>query len=426
MADRDDLADHPGRPGTSMTRRAFVRAAALGAGGLALAACVPPPASPSLAPASQGPAPTASPTAPAATSSPSPTSAPSAPLLPLRQRIARLLIVGFRGLEVAAKDPIARAIAEDGLGGVILFDRDQTTGGARNVKSKTQLTTLVAALRGLALPRELIVAIDQEGGFVTRLSPKYGFPPVESEAAIGERGDAAVTAWANGIAATLAGVGINLNFAPVVDINVNPTNPAIGALDRAFSAEGTVVARDAAIEVKAHREQAVRTALKHFPGLGSASTNTDFGVADVTATWRDRELNPYRELLEQDLVDIVMAAHVVNDQIDPSAPASLSRATVTDLLRGQLGWNGVVVTDDLGAAAVTEAFGFEDSIGLALNAGNDLLLFANQQAFDPGLAVRVIDTVEGLVEQGTVAESRIDEAFGRVTRLFGAVFVVPV
>ncbi|MBI2782140.1 MAG: glycoside hydrolase family 3 [Chloroflexi bacterium] len=356
---------------------------------------------------------------PGTTSAPTSESSPTAPPLPLRQRIARLLVVGFRGLEVAATDPIARAIALDGLGGVILFDRDEVV-GTRNVESPTQVRRLVADLRALAPERELIVAIDQEGGLVTRLSPKYGYPAVESQASIGAKSATAVKAWADTIAGTLADAKINLNFAPVVDLNVNPTNPAIGALHRAFSADPKVVARDAAIEMTAHRVRGVRTALKHFPGLGSASTNTDFGVADVTATWHDVELDPYRDLLGGGLVDLVMAAHVVNGQIDPSAPASLSRKTVTDLLRAQLGWEGVVVTDDLGAAAITTAFGFEDAIGLALNAGNDLLLFANQHEYDPALATRVIDVVERLVGQGTVPEARIDEALARLQRLFPA------
>lgn len=399
-----------------LTRRAFVRAAALGVGGLALAACVPPAASP--APTTGSPSSTA--TAPPLGPSPAPTATatPSAPSLPLRTRIARLLVVGLRGLAVEPDDPIARAIAEDGLGGVILFDRDEEL-GVRNVQSPAQVQALVADLRALAPGRELIVAIDQEGGRVTRLSPKYGYPAVASQAAIGEQGTAAVRAWADGIAATLAGAGVNLNFAPVVDLNVNPANPAIGALDRAFSADATIVARDAAIEVRAHRAKGVRTALKHFPGLGSASTNTDFGVADVTTTWASVELDPYRELLDQDLVDVVMAAHVVNGRFDSAAPASLSHATVTDLLRGELGWDGVVVTDDLGAAAITQAFGFEDAIGLALNAGNDLLLFANQHEYQADLVGRVVDVVERLVTHGTVAEARIDEALGRVERLFG-------
>jgi beta-N-acetylhexosaminidase len=406
-----------GRP---LSRRALLRAAALGAGGLALAACAPP--NTTNPPGARPPVPTSAPPGP----TPSPTAAPTvgpAPTttsLPLRQRIASLLVVGFRGLAVSADDPIARAIANDRLGGLILFDRDEEL-GTRNVQSPAQVAKLVADLRALAPDRELIVAIDQEGGKVTRLSPTYGYPGVASEASIGAKGEASVKAWADGIAATLDDAGINLNLAPVVDLNVNPANPAIGALDRAFSADPVVVSRDAAIEVRAHRDRGVKTALKHFPGLGSASTNTDFGVADVTATWTDVELDPYRDLLGRGLVDVIMAAHVVNGRIDPAAPASLSRATVTDLLRGQLGWDGVVVTDDLGAAAITEAFGFEDAIGLALNAGDDLLLFANQHEYEADLATRVIDVVEGLVNRGTVAEARIDEAAARVGRLFNAI-----
>jgi beta-N-acetylhexosaminidase len=407
-----------------ITRRAFVQAAALGAGGLVLAACGSPPVTGAPATASPTAAGGSLPPPTAAPATLSPTASPAPTVAPLRQRIARLLVVGFRGLTVSGDDPIAQAIASDGLGGVILFDRDEVV-GVRNVASPEQVANLVDSLRALAPDRELIVAIDQEGGRITRLSQKYGFPAVASEAAIGAKGDASVQAWANGIAGTLAGVGINLNFAPVVDLNANPTNPAIGALDRAFSADPAVVSRDAQIETTAHRDRDIKTALKHFPGLGSATANTDFGVADVTKTWHAVELDPYRDLLGLDLVDVIMAAHVVNGQIDASAPASLSHKTVTSLLRGQLGWDGVVVTDDMGAAAIRQAFGLRDAIGLALNAGNDLLLFANQHDYDPVLAGRVIAIIEGLVGDGTVAETRIDEALGRVRRLFDAPGAAP-
>lgn len=398
---------------TSISRRAFLRAAALGASSVALAACGTPAGSAGSTPPDQTGAPASATPSPFA----EPTPSPIPTLAPLRQRIAGLLIVGFRGLTIAPDDPIALAIGQDGLGGVILFDHDEKV-GVRNVQSPEQVASLIDSLRHLAPGRELIVAIDQEGGRVVRLSPKWGFPAAVSEAAVGPDGDAAVEAWADGIAETLAGVGINLNFAPVVDLNVNPTNPAIGALDRAFSADPVVVARDAAIEMAAHRLRGIKTALKHFPGLGSATANTDFGVADVTKSWHDVELDPYRDLLGRDLVDIVMAAHVVNGQIDPGAPASLSHKTVTDLLRGKLAWDGVVVTDDLGAAAIRTAFGFADAIGLALNAGNDLLLFANQHDYDPGLAGKVIDVIERLVGEGQVPEGRINEAGDRVRRLF--------
>ena len=387
------------------------------AGGLALSACAP-----ATTPGQTAiPTPTAGwPSTPPATATPVPaTAAPSqtAGALPLRQRIARLLIVGFRGLTLDVAPTIWRAIAEDGLGGVILFDRDQTTGGARNVKGPDQVRKLVADMRALARERPLIVAIDQEGGVVTRLSPKYGFPAVASEASIGAQDDAALRSWAKGIAETLADAGINLNFAPVVDMNINPANPAIGALDRAFSSDARRVAHCAALEVTAHRNAGVRTALKHFPGLGSATTNTDFGVADVTDTWTVKELDPYRELLVARLVDSIMVGHVVNGQIDPNAPASLSKATV-DTLRIQLGFDGPIVTDDMGAAAITKAFGFADSIALALEAGNDLLLFANQQAYDADMHGKVIDVIEGLVDAGRVTEARIDRSIGRIEALF--------
>jgi beta-N-acetylhexosaminidase len=394
-----------------VSRRAVLQAAALGMGGLLLEACTPTSTAPASSPEATGTAPSPAP------GSAAPSPGTSTATVPLRQRIARLLVVGFRGLRVQADDWVAGNIAVDGLGGVILFDKDRVK-PQRNIRSETQVTALVSDLKALAPGRELIVAIDQEGGLVTRLSPAYGFPAVASEESIGEQGDAAVTTWAEGLVATLADVGINLNLAPVVDLNVNPRNPAIGALDRAFSRDPATVTTDAGIEIQAHRAKGVRTALKHFPGLGSAKSNTDFGVADVTKTWTDQELDPYRGLIGAGLVDVIMAGHLVNGQVDPAAPASLSRAAVTDLLRGQLGWDGVVITDDMQAGAITDNFGREDAVALALEAGNDLLLFANQQVYDSEVVGWAVDVIEGFVSSGRITEARIDESYGRVTRLF--------
>lgn len=332
-----------------------------------------------------------------------------------------MLVVGFRGMTVDEAPWVAEAIRDRQLGGVILFDRDGKTKGPRNVESPAQVRRLVADLRALAPDREVIVAIDQEGGLVTRLSPRYGYPELQSEEAIGEDGDAAVRRWADGLVETLANAGINLNFAPVVDVDVNPDNPAIGALHRSFSADAAVVSRDAEIETQAHRARNVRTALKHFPGLGSATANTDYGVADVTDTWTRSELDPYRDLLAKGLVDMIMAAHVINGQLDPHTPASLSKATITGLLREDLGWDGVVVTDDLEAGAITDAFGANEAVHLAIDAGCDLLLFANQQVYRPGRVGEVLDLVEGLVRDGTITEARIDASVARLERLFPSI-----
>ena len=329
------------------------------------------------------------------------------------------MIVGFRGSRLAQVPWLRTALRDTGMGGVILFDRDQLTGAQRNILSPDQVKTLVADLRAAAGDREILVSVDQEGGIVTRLSPAHGFPAVASEAEIGRGTVAGARTWGRNLARTLASVGINLNFAPVVDLNVNPKSPAIGALDRSFSADPAVVVEMATAEIEAHRAAGVRTTLKHFPGIGSSTANTDFGVADVTKTWKPVELEPFRQLIEAGTADLVMAGHVVNGQLDPDHPASLSRPTVTDVLRGELAWTGPVVTDDLQAKAIVAAFGFAEAIVLALEAGNDLLLFANQQAYDPRILGRAIDAVEAAVKSGRLTEARIDESRERVQGLIG-------
>src|SRR3954454_4555203 len=403
MADRhplDRLA------ATSLSRRALLRAAAFGGVAAVLAACgsstTPSPSASSVAatnpPASPTPRPTGSP-AQQASPAPSSVAASASPVATptpgpsLREKIAGLLIVGFRGSRLEQTPWVRSALATQGLGGVILFDRDQLTGGHRNVLSPDQVRTLVGDVRAAAGTRPIIVSVDQEGGIVTRLSPAYSFPPLASEADIGRGTAAQARTWARLMAGTLSDNGFNLNFAPVVDLDVNPRSPAIGALDRSFSADPNVVVRMATIEIDAHRAAGVRTTLKHFPGIGSSTTNTDFGVADVTRTWTRTELEPFRRLIAAGKVDLVMAGHVVNGQLDPDRPASLSKAVVTDLLRGELGWKGVVVTDDLQAAAIQHAFGRDEAVLLALEAGNDLLLFANQQVYEKDVVQRVVSVV---------------------------------
>ena len=402
-----------------MSRRELLGAAALGGVALFLAACgsANESSSPSTAmvpPSATAPLPSVAP----GPSSPTPSIAPSSSAGPtLRGKIAALIVVGFRGSALAQVPWLETALREPGLGGVILFDRDQQTGAQRNVRSPDQVATLVRDLRAAAGNRAILVGVDQEGGIVTRLSPAHGFPAIASEADIGRGTVARARTWGHEIAKTLATAGINLNFAPVVDLNVNPKSPAIGALDRAFSADPGVVVAMATAEIEAHRAAGVRTTLKHFPGIGSSTANTDFGVADVTKTWTRRELEPFQRLIDAGAADIVMAGHVVNGRLDAAHPASLSKAIVTVLLRGELGWTGPVVTDDLQAAAIERAFGFDEAIVLALEAGNDLLLLANQQRYDPRIAEKAIDAIAAAVSAGRLTEARIDEAYERVRTL---------
>lgn len=407
---------------TGVSRRDLLRGGVLGSAALILAACGAAPSPgvsaslPSGTPVPSGsgrPSPNPS---PSISPAPTPTSSPS--LEPtLREMIAGLLVVGFRGSTLAEAPWLHTALASSGLGGVILFDRDQLTGGERNVRSPGQVATLVRDIRAAAGDRHVLVSVDQEGGVVTRLSPAHGFPAVASEATIGQGTIASARTWAQGMAATLAAAGIDLDFAPVVDLDVDPRSPAIGALDRSFSADPNVVVAMATAEIDALRAMGIRSTLKHFPGLGSSTTNTDFGVADVTTTWSRTELEPFRRLIAAGTADLVMVGHVVDRRLDAAYPASLSSAIVTGILRGELGWGGPVVTDDLQAAAITRAFGADEAVVLALAAGDDLLLFANQQVYDPAIVGRAVDVVVAAVGSGRLPEARVREAWRRAQGL---------
>ena len=284
----------------TISRREVLRGAFLGAAGLAFGACgsstLPSVGRGSTVPTSAAAPPSVG-SSPAITPIPSPVSSSSAaasptagPGLTLHEKIAGLMVVGFRGSTIGQASWLRVALRELGLGGVILLDRDQMTGADRNVLSARQVTALIADLRAEASGRRIIVSVDQEGGVVTRLSPAHGFVAVASEAAIGMGTFAGAQLWGRGIARTLSSAGFDLNFAPVVDLDVDPRSPAIGALDRSFSANPDIVVKMATAEIDAHRAAGVRTTLKHFPGIGSSTTNTDFGVADVTATWTRTEL----------------------------------------------------------------------------------------------------------------------------------------
>ena len=332
-----------------------------------------------------------------------------------------MLLVGFRGLTVDDGSPIVRDIRDHGLGGVVLFDFDTPTNSpVRNVESPQQVKALVAALKaaGGADAPALLVSIDEEGGLVARLDERHGFPATESAAALGARNDPAYTQQrAAAMGATLASVGVNLNLAPVVDLNVNPSNPIIGALDRSFSADPAVVTAQALAFIAGQHAAGIQTTLKHFPGHGSSTGDTHLGVVDVTSTWTEAELEPFASIVAHGAADAILTAHVFNANLDPSYPATLSNATVTGILRKRLGYDGVVISDDLQMGAIRQAFGYPEAVALAIEAGVDILTIANQQVFEDGIVAATIEIIVGHVTSGRLAESRIDESWRRIQSL---------
>jgi beta-N-acetylhexosaminidase len=356
---------------------------------------------------------------PSVTPSAAPTFGSASPLdeAALRKTVASLLVVGFRGQSVQPGDWIMRAIREQGIGGVILFDTDQLTGASRNITSPAQVTSLIKTLHDAA-PGPLIISIDQEGGRISRLNPTDGFPASESEAQVGAINQKAhTTAWAQGMVSSMKSIGVTMNFAPVVDLNVNPDNPAIGKIGRSFSADPDVVVANATEEIKVHRAAGIKTSIKHFPGFGSATGNTDFDVVDVSSSWNRSELVPFQRLIADGNADSVLVAHLLNRQLDPNRPMSLSHKVVTDLLRGQLGWQGPVVSDDMQAAGITGKYGAAEAFTLGVQAGMDLLVYANQQVYDPAIVDKTLDTAVKQVKSGNLTVAQIEAAARRVDKL---------
>ncbi|GAB4335095.1 MAG: glycoside hydrolase family 3 protein [Dehalococcoidia bacterium] len=331
----------------------------------------------------------------------------------------QMLMLGFRGTELAGDNPIVADIRDRHLGGVILFSEDLPSGEpTRNVESRDQLTRLCGALRAEAA-RPLLIAVDQEGGAVSRLRPEHGFPATRSHAELGALDDTTETRRESAtVARRLASTGINLNLAPVVDLDTNPANPVIGALGRSFSDAPEVVTRHAQAFIEGHRAYGILTAPKHFPGHGSSEGDTHQGFVDVSATWNEAELEPYRALVSGRLARMVMVAHVFNAALDEVFPASLSHATVTGLLRDEIGFDGVIITDDLQMGAISGRWAFEDAIRHAINAGADIVIYANQlEDFDPGLGQRAHDTIVALVESGDIRRERVEASYRRIMAL---------
>lgn len=339
---------------------------------------------------------------------------PAVPEPDLARMAGEMILVGFRGAALADDAPVLRALAEGKAGGVILFSRDGMDGGPRNIESPTQLRALTARIRRAA-PGPIFVAVDQEGGKVQRLSSRNGFPDWPSARALG-RGDAQATYLnALNMGGVLAQAGFNLNFAPVVDLDY-PDSPAIGNVERAFHRRPDGVTAHARAFVQGLEEAGVVPVLKHFPGHGSARGDTHDGFVDVSATWTPDELEPYRVLLDEGFDGMIMVAHVALRQYGGNVPADLSPGVIDGLLRGKLGWDGVVVTDDLQMGAVTGAYSLEDTVLLAVNAGADILLFGNNLplAYDELVAEHAHGALMRLVREGRIDPARIRASWRRI------------
>jgi beta-N-acetylhexosaminidase len=335
--------------------------------------------------------------------------------LTLDEKIGQMLCLGWRGddslLHVNAH---ARACVRDlRAGGMIVMGRNvQQQARDAPPMDVPAVRAMLDELQGLAVV-PLLIATDQEGGRVARLrAPFTAFPPAR---VVGQTGDPDLARQAaRAVGDELRQAGINWNFAPVADVNSNPANPVIG--DRAFGETPEAVSPMVAAQVQGYREVGIAASAKHFPGHGDTALDSHLDLPTLPfdlAAMNGRELVPFRAAIGAG-VDAIMTAHILFPAVDPSGlPATMSRAILTDLLRGTLGFNGVIVTDCLEMKAVSDRWGTARAAVLAAIAGADLLLVCHT----PERQQATLDALREAIRSGELPVERVNEAVSRVLAL---------
>lgn len=347
-------------------------------------------------------------------------------MISLRDKIAQMLIVGFSGRHLHDHHEIAETLQSSGLGGVILFDRDLNTGQeAKNIENQSQIKALIKQLKTYNKQSHnqyetlsLFVGIDYEGDAVDRLSNVEGCIRTMSAQMQANLSESQCMEEFASMAEQLVSLGFNLNFAPVVDLAIERQSGIMARLGRCFSEDPNLVSKTAKNFLKAFNDRGITCVYKHFPGHGSAEGDSHLGFVDTTTQFSPDELLPYKHYVasHQDAAMMIMTAHLVNRKLDPDGlPATLSYEMLTGLLRQEIGYEGVIVSDDMQMKAISAHFELEESLLLGLNAGIDMFIFCNQ--LDEVNTSSLISTIEQLVLSKRVSTERIDESYARIVRL---------
>lgn len=327
-----------------------------------------------------------------------------------QERLGELFVMGFEGKTLP--DDTSAFISQARIGGIILF--------APNYESPRQLTSLASQVQacGHKDAPPLWVAVDQEGGKVQRF--KNGFSIIPSAAAIGATNSPKLAfEIAEVMAKELRACGVNLNFAPVADINTNPDNPVIGKLDRSFGSNEDLVTKMVSSIVRGHVVQGIQPCIKHFPGHGHTTVDSHFGLPKISTTLGEMRLREFRPFTRgvRSRGEMIMSAHLVATAIDPQRPATLSRIFLTEILRDELQFEGIIFSDDMEMQAITDNFGAEEAPRLAIEAGCDALIYRSEKAtrhayaalrkaldegkLDPALVLKAADRID-LVKRKTL------------------------
>lgn len=323
----------------------------------------------------------------------------------LEEKIGQMFIVGLDGYDI--KENTISMIEEHKVGGFILF--------RHNINNSSQLLGLVNSLKEYNIRNEnipLFLSLDEEGGRVTRIPKEIENLP--SNKAIGEVNDPTFSIEIGRLLGQkVKAFGFNLNYAPVLDINSNPKNPVIG--DRSFGSSMEIVADLGIATMKGLQAEEVIPVIKHFPGHGDTSVDSHIGLPLIEKSLEELkrfELKPFSEAIEVG-ADAVMIAHILFPKIDPDSPSSMSKTIVTDILRNQMNFQGVIITDDMTMGAITEHYSIGEATVRSVEAGTDIILVCHYH----DKQLEAINALKEAIEEGIISEERIDESVYRILSL---------
>lgn len=322
----------------------------------------------------------------------------------LTEKIGQMVIVGLDSYEI--NDNTTAMIEKYHVGGFILF--------SRNVKNSDQLLSLVNSLKITSSKNKipLFISIDEEGGRVSRMPGEYEKLPTNK--AIGEVNDDDFSYKIGGVLAEeIKSFGFNMNFAPVLDINSNPKNPVIG--DRSFGSDAELVSRLGVQTMKGIQDAGIIPVIKHFPGHGDTSVDSHLGLPIVSndlERLKRLELVPFKDAIDNG-ADAVMIAHILLNKIDPVNPASLSKIIITDILRKQLNFNGIVISDDMTMGAISKNYNIGDAAIKAVKADSDIILVCHGHDNE----IEVLDALKKAVDDGVISKEKVDQSVYRILKL---------
>ena len=329
----------------------------------------------------------------------------------IEEKVGQLIMVGFDGTQ--ANEAIETHIRERFVGGVVLF--------SRNIESPQQTAELTNELQRLAgaTPHQipLFIGIDQEGGWVIRL--KEGATVLPGNMALGATGSTELAERAGEVTAVeLAAVGVNLNFAPVMDVNNNPNNPVIDR--RSFGESPELVSRLGVAYIHGLQRHGVLATAKHFPGHGDTTVDSHFDLPTVNHDLERihaLELQPFRAAIDAD-VAAIMTAHIIYPVFDPDRPATLSPTILTDLLRKELGFDGLLITDDMEMKAIDDRYRSGEAAVMAIEAGADIVMVL----WTPAKQLETFDALLSAVKSGRIPQARLDQSVERILKSKEAAF----